>query len=291
MNALQLEARTSSAVSQVLRRIQSSELGDVPQIVPGAHAALEQFEVSPAADRLRREQAYRLAYEAYHKKGYIPGADTGVLAAPYDAQPDTLTILATEQYGARRPAGTVSVIFDSSVGLPSDEIFHAEVEDLRENGRWVIEVCRLAIAPEHANSRELLALLCCIPLAYATQIRGFTDMVLEVNPRHVPFYRRLLKFGVLGAERPCPRVNAAPAVLLHLDMVALLPLIQRLQGRGSACQERSLYPHFLDENSERDLIQRLAGQHRPMTVAEMRAFNLALPQHRYQRFACIPDAY
>lgn len=291
MNAPQLETRASSAVSQVLRRIQHSALADGLQVMPGAQAALEQFEILPTADRLRREQAFRLAYEAYHKKGYIPGTGNGVLAAPYDAQPDTLTVLASERAESRRPAGTVSVVFDSPAGLPSDEVFHAEVEGLREDGRWVVEVCRLAIAQEHANSRELLALLCCIPLAYATQVRGFTDMVLEVNPRHVSFYRRLLKFEILGAERPCPRVNAAPAVLLHLDMVALLPLIQSLQGRGSACQERSLYPHFLDEAAERNLIQRLAGQHRPMTVAEMRDFCLVLPQHKYARFACIPDAY
>jgi hypothetical protein len=46
-----------------------------------------------------------------------------------------------------------------------------------------------------------------------------TDMFIEVNPRHVPFYRRAFGFRVAAPERTCPRV-LAPSVLLRLEVDA-----------------------------------------------------------------------
>ena len=48
---------------------------------------------------------------------------------------------------------------------------------------------------------------------YASVIKGYTHAVIEVNPRHVAFYRRALNFQAIGPERLNKRVNA-PAVLL-----------------------------------------------------------------------------
>ena len=48
---------------------------------------------------------------------------------------------------------------------------------------------------------------------YASVIRGYTHAVIEVNPRHVAFYGRALRFDPIGEERMNQRVNA-PAVLL-----------------------------------------------------------------------------
>ena len=47
-----------------------------------------------------------------------------------------------------------------------------------------------------------------------------TDILVEVNPRHATFYRKVFGFVVAGAETICPRVNA-PAVLLRLDLIDL----------------------------------------------------------------------
>ena len=46
-----------------------------------------------------------------------------------------------------------------------------------------------------------------------------TDVVIEVNPRHVRYYQRAFGFRAFGAERRCERVGA-PARLLHLNLVA-----------------------------------------------------------------------
>ena len=50
-----------------------------------------------------------------------------------------------------------------------------------------------------------------------------TDAFIEVNPRHVVFYRGLFGFAVAAGQRICPRVMA-PAVLLRLE-------IERLERR------------------------------------------------------------
>jgi hypothetical protein len=49
---------------------------------------------------------------------------------------------------------------------------------------------------------------------------GVTDVVVEVNPRHVGFYRRAFGFQPMSDVRTCERVNA-PAVLLRLDVAEL----------------------------------------------------------------------
>lgn len=53
--------------------------------------------------------------------------------------------------------------------------------------------------------------------------------MIEVNPRHVEFYRRMLGFEMFGAERLCNRVNA-PAVLLRLDLSYARQQIEKLGG-------------------------------------------------------------
>jgi hypothetical protein len=48
-------------------------------------------------------------------------------------------------------------------------------------------------------------------------VHALTDVVIEVNPRHVRFYQRVFGFVVGAAERMCERVGA-PSVLLRLDL-------------------------------------------------------------------------
>src|SRR5262249_23480488 len=56
---------------------------------------------------------------------------------------------------------------------------------------------------------------------YARKIAGATDLVIEVNPRHVDYYRRFWFFEALTAPRPCPRVRGAPAVFMHLPLAII----------------------------------------------------------------------
>jgi hypothetical protein len=190
----------------------------------------------------------------------------------YDARPDALTLLAENKSG--QAVGTVSLVLDSEDGLPCDEIYGPELAALRSQGRRLLEVTRLAINQTHAHSKQLLTLLCNAPFVYGAQVADCTDLVIEVNPRHVAYYVRLLKFDILGSERECPRVQGAPAVLLRGDLNVYRTEMMRVGGLGSACGERSLFPHFFSGYQESDFAQYLKSNRKPMTHEEKEYFGL-----------------
>lgn len=116
---------------------------------------------------------------------------------------------------------TLTLGLDSPAGLMADDLYAPELASLRRQNRIVCEVSRLAVDPNF-SSRDLLTTLFQAALDYAKDTFVASDAVIEVNPRHAPYYQRRLGFQLLGDLRQCPRVEA-PAVLLHqaLDQIAI----------------------------------------------------------------------
>lgn len=235
-------------------------------------AAPEEMRISVANSRQSREKAYRLAYAAYRERKYAAFQENEWVVAAYDRRPETLTLLAED--GSGLAIGTVTIVYDGSENLPCDEIFYEELDELRGSGRRIVEVTRLAIRESYASSRVLLVLLFNWIYIHARLLRYHDDFVIEVNPRHVAFYRRLLGFEVLGRTRPCPRVQGAPAVLLRLDLSHAEKETLRLAGRGAAIRERSLYTHFLVASDEAMVLGYLRQNCREMTCADQSYFGL-----------------
>lgn len=152
--------------------------------------------------------------------------------------------------------GTLTVNFDSEARLAAEDLYPSEIEAYRAAGARVAEVTRLAVDPEH-GSKEVLGAL--FHLAHMLcLLRGITDVFIEVNPRHVSFYRRMLNFRLAGECRVCERVNA-PAVLLHVEIAYMTEQIARFgghHGRG----KRSLYPYFFSRQEQEGLPPRILGQ-------------------------------
>lgn len=115
--------------------------------------------------------------------------------------------------------GTVTLRFDGPGGLLAEETHGVVIETVRASGRRVCELTRLAVA-ERVDSKSVLASL--FGAAYATgrAIDDVTDVFIEVNPRHVAYYSRILGFVVAAGEKLCERV-CAPSVLLHAEVEAL----------------------------------------------------------------------
>lgn len=201
-----------SAVSQALRAIHLDE-----KPLPAAPPPTTDYRLTVAHDAATRERAYRLAYRVYRSSGFADPHPDERCVNNYDARPDTFVLLAEDAAG--RSAATVTLVFDAGgQGLPCDEIFAEELAPLRRDTRRLAEVTRLAMAPEQAGGKTLLLHLFGAIFVFARRVRHFDDFVIEVNPRHAPFYQRLLGFEPLGPERPCPRVKGAPALLLRLDL-------------------------------------------------------------------------
>lgn len=232
----------------------------------------EVFRILVASNRNLRERAYALAHRVYRKAGYLPEHGNGLLVWPYDAHPETFTLLAQNQAG--RDVGTISLVFDSPLGLPCDEIYGPEVKALRARGRRLAEVTRLALDEHLLPSKALLVWLMNLVFVFGVRVRRYNEAVLEVNPRHVNYYRRLLLFEPVGPERSCPRVNGAPAVLLRLDAETYDREIRRFAGLGTAAGQSTLYPYFYPLEDESKAAEFLAQQHHPMSVEERCYFQL-----------------
>ncbi|NML24235.1 N-acyl amino acid synthase FeeM domain-containing protein [Zoogloea dura] len=148
--------------------------------------------------------------------------------------------------------GTATLGLDGPGGLHADQLYSHELALLRGPGVRLCEITRLALDTPH-NTLEVLGSLFNLIYIHGRLIRGATDLVIEVHPRHVGFYRRMLGFVQLGEEKPCPRVGNAPAVLLHLDLSHVDRQIALLEVTPS-CEARSLYTYFLSSDEQEDVL-------------------------------------
>ena len=122
--------------------------------------------------------------------------------------------------------GTVTLRLDGPLGLRAEETHGEVIQSARLGGRRVCELTRLAVAAK-VDSHAVLASLFSLAYGAGRTIHGVTDVFIEVNPRHVAFYSRVLGFVVAAGERICERVRA-PSVLLHVEVAALAVHLEAL---------------------------------------------------------------
>lgn len=204
------------------------------------------FHIRMANSQGRREAASLLLKKMYGWRGY--DIDPTIQHAM-----NKITLFA-ETGG--QTVGTMSLCLDKrEFGLPADENFRRELDLLRQQERRLCEPSRLAI--DKGMSKRVFAALIHISYIYAHNIHGYTDYVIEVNPRHVLFYKRMLGFRDFGSERLCTRVNA-PAVLLRLPLDYMGEQIRKYGGlMEQQSSERSFYPYFFPKWDEPGITTRL----------------------------------
>jgi hypothetical protein len=201
-----------------------------------------QIRLAPAATALADSG---LVERMYASRGYLCNG----AAVPRGA---AVTLQACQ---GRNIFGTLTVRFDSSDGLAADELYKSEIDAYRGAG-GVCELTRLAVDPEF-GSKELLGALFHIAYFFAGPNGGKRHMIIEVNPRHVSFYRRMLGFRTAGDCKICPRVDA-PAVLLRLEVGHAAAQIANCAGQGGPAKTRSLYPYFCSPSESEEVANRVA---------------------------------
>jgi hypothetical protein len=154
--------------------------------------------------------------------------------------------------------GTVSLRLDSSLGLSADGLYKEEMDKLRHEGRRLCEFTRLAVDP-NTGSKPVLASLFHTAYLLAHRVRGYEGAVIEVNPRHVVFYKRALGFEAVGPERLCPRVNA-PAVLLYVPFSVIAEGLATYGGQPQLANcTHTLFPYGFSSKEEAGVLGRLQG--------------------------------
>jgi hypothetical protein len=240
---------TLIAASLLLRRRTPSLLIEGAQLdlLPDGPSGPRRFKIKAADSRSRRGLIHGLLRDRYSWRGYQSVA----LAAEQTIDRFTLAAI-----GDDGPIGTITVALDVGRPLGADEAFGAELTALRAQGRRLCEFTKLAIDPTTATKRVLAALF---HVAYivAHRLRGYDTLIIEVNPRHVRYYERMLGCEVIGEQRLNRTVNA-PAVLLSADFADIRQGIGEYGGQPERADDvRTLYPFAFSLGEEAGIIARL----------------------------------
>lgn len=217
-----------------------------PEIETLEHPALHGgFKIRVARRTGFKRNAGSLVEKRYSSRGY---------ATPQTSSDPSLATFIAYDEGVL--VGTVGVRLDSGNGLSADALYREEVNGLRARGFRVCEFTRLAVDKTVA-SKPVLAGLFHTAYLYAAVLRDHTHAVIEVNPRHVGFYRKALGFVPVGEERQNMRVNA-PAILLAVPFAQIASGLKEHAGKPPSPETaRSLYPYGFSADEEKSVLHRL----------------------------------
>ena len=213
----------------------------------GNEVSRRSFKIRSADSSGQRSSASILINRMYATRGYRS------TPLPDQQLPTRITLVASEHEDA---IGTITIGFDSPSGLHLDDLFAQEADALRDAGHRLCEFTKLAM-DSIVRSKRVLASLFHVAYIYAYRMMAFDSLLIEVNPRHVRYYERMLGFQVVGQQRLNRRVNA-PAVLMCLDFSHAHEQIERFGGKPEfSLLERSLYPYFFSVSEEASIVDRL----------------------------------
>ena len=246
---------------------------------------LQEREITPFLEVMARAQSVEaLGTTLYHRKssrhGEKPERGFTIRLADRDGDRQSARAIINRMYGSRgygshhqiadgpdcatfiassegEMLGTITLAIDSPAGLAADQTFPDDLERFRAlAGVSLCELTKFAFDPSPA-SRPLLATLFHVIYIYGMQRFACTDLLIEVNPRHVRFYEVMLGFKRLGPLRVNESVDA-PSQLMHLKVSDIRRNIDLL-AECECYSGHSLYPFFLKRDEERALWTRMAA--------------------------------
>ena len=169
-----------------------------------------------AITRGELDAASRLVHRCYLDRGYVQPSADGRHVSPYLAMPSTAVFVARAGHAV---VATVSLLEDSELQLPCDELYGAEMAALRRAGHRLGEVSALAVSEDHRGvALQAMRELVHVVGVYGRDVVDVDYLCIAVNPRHASFYESRLQFRRFGGLKAYAAVNGAPAVGLLLDL-------------------------------------------------------------------------
>ena len=180
-----------------------------------------------ATDRDSLEQALRLQHDQYVAQGYMDSHPSGWRLSLHNGLPSTQVFVARD---GDRVVATMTLIVDSPLGLPMDEIYADELRLLRGERRDLAEVSGLAVDPDYQRSGVAILLrLIRMLVIYSIEKAHISDLCIAINPHHAMFYRKAFHFQIIAGLKQYRKVNGAPAVALRLDLALARSLIREVR--------------------------------------------------------------
>jgi N-acyl amino acid synthase FeeM len=195
-----LTRRAPARREAAINRIGASTSPSDPHAALHISIASTAKQVSAAKELVRRRYAWR-------------GYGTGESDLPSERE---ITFVVSSTAAT---LGTLTLRLDGPQGLSAEVAYGDVIESFRAAGHRVCELTRLALA-EDVESRTVLSSLFSLAHAVGRTLHDVTHVFIEVNPRHVAFYSRVLGFVVEASGKLCERVRA-PSTLLQIEIEEL----------------------------------------------------------------------
>jgi N-acyl amino acid synthase FeeM len=199
----------------------------------------ERFQFGLARTTAILDAAFRLVHDQYVWRGFLDVPDSsGRRVNLRHALPTTRVFVVRD--GAR-VVGTATIIPDSLLGLPMDEVFGDQLDGIRLSNRRAAEISALAMdADRRAHGVPVLMRLLRMILLYAAEVAWLDDLVLVVRPQHAAFYEQSFACGRIGPARDYPKVHIVGAVAMHLDLHEVRALIRAIEaGQAPATRNQA----------------------------------------------------
>lgn len=159
------------------------------------------------------QEAFAVLYDAYLECGYIQENDLRQYASQFHFIPAS-QVFVFKSY--LKVIATMTKVEDTETfGLPMDCLYKEELDDLRNQGRKVVEFCAFASPKELRFSNAMVFLK--RSMYFQCVYGGINDICIMVNPKHVPYYKEIFLMDDLGPEKTFPKFDA-PAVGLRLNI-------------------------------------------------------------------------
>lgn len=159
----------------------------------------ENIEYKIAISTEELEQAFELVTQQYVSAG-LHNENDELRLTKYHLLPNCKVFVAIQKQAdhSEKVIGTITMVEDSSMGLPMDEIYHDHLQRLRICDLKLAEVICLAVSPEQsAIHNNIVMYLYKICLQYSRFIH-IHDLFCTVKPKHSNFYESLLLFKQIG---------------------------------------------------------------------------------------------
>ncbi len=191
-----------------------------------------------ARSRPELEQSYRLVYDEYLKRGYMKENPAHLRISFHNALPETTTFIAIVE---ETVIATVTLIPDSPLGLPMDEIYHQELQTFRDEKKKICEISMLASNTQFykngislmLNSKKMFFIFFLFKLVYdyARNYLNLDYLCITINPKHKLTYDFLM-FKDFGGLKTYPGANDAPAIGKYVDVKSVRDECRRQKNAG-----------------------------------------------------------
>lgn len=170
------------------------------------------FEVASSLEQVL--SAWSLVHDAYTRIGLIDTNKFGLHTVSQAVNPETAVIIG---YLNDAPVSTLSIIHEDTRPIPLQHVYPKELDQLRSQGRKLLEVGLLADRREHI-SRAMVSIFEMMRFVFWRSYLSHTDIVIGVHPHHAGFYINSFGFEPIGQESTHPTVKDHPVLPMRLDL-------------------------------------------------------------------------